>query len=157
MLLNHISQECLSLLEDYEIIFFPMTDPFQPLSRITDGVRISVQTLYIPEQSAPEAQTHVFAYRILIRNESEDFVQLMRRRWDIKEALGDQRVVEGEGVVGQQPVIAPGEDYVYVSGCVIRQAVGQMSGFYTMVRLKDQLSFPVAIPAFNLIVPYLNN
>ena len=134
-----------------------MTDPFKPVSCVTDGVRISVQTLYIPEQSSPETQTYVFAYRITIRNESDSYVQLMRRQWDIVEALGEKRVVQGEGVVGQQPVLAPNEDYSYVSGCVIRQPIGQMSGFYTMVRLKDQFAFPVVIPAFALVIPPLNN
>jgi ApaG protein len=134
-----------------------MTDPFQPVSCVTDGVRISVQILYIPEQSSPETQAYVFAYRITIRNESDCYVQLMRRRWYIVEALGEKRIVEGEGVVGQQPVLAPSEDYSYVSGCVMRQPIGQMSGFYTMVRLKDQFAFPVVIPAFALVIPPLNN
>ncbi len=134
-----------------------MTDPFQPASCVTDGVRISVQTMYIPEQSSPSTYMHVFAYRISIRNESDSYVQLMRRHWDIVEALGEKRVVEGEGVVGQQPVLAPDEDYSYVSGCVIRQPIGQMSGYYVMVRLKDRFSFPVLIPAFTLVIPPLNN
>jgi len=99
----------------------------------------------------------VFAYKIDIRNNSEYTVKLLRRHWHIHDANGVVREVEGEGVVGQQPVLEPGEAHQYVSGCNLKSGLGKMCGTYQMERLVDGRSFMVEIPEFTLVVPYRLN
>jgi len=134
-----------------------MSNPYQPSSLTTDGVQISVQTLYVPEQSNPDEFSYVYAYQITIRNEGDEFIQLLHRHWDIFELLGETRVVEGEGVAGLQPILAPGEEHTYVSGCVMNDEIGKMSGYYTFIRPRNGQTFVVPIPAFTLMVPFLGN
>ncbi len=99
----------------------------------------------------------MFAYRIVIQNMSDDAIRLMRRKWLIFDSNGTQREVEGEGVVGVQPIIEPGETYQYVSGCNLKTEIGSMKGHYQMLRLNDEVLFNVDIPEFELIVPYKLN
>lgn len=127
------------------------------LSLVTEGVRISVRTIYVPEQSSQKNNTYVFAYRITIVNETEHTVQLMRRHWKIKDSMGERREVKGEGVVGQQPVLLPGRSHSYVSGCVLKTPIGTMDGHYTMVRYEDESEFEVKIPEFTLVGSFLLN
>jgi ApaG protein len=126
-------------------------------SLTTEGIRISVQSLFLPEQSSANTHTFCFAYRIHISNESDYTIQLLRRHWDITDGTGQQRVVEGEGVIGQQPVLGPGEVHRYVSGSVIPTSIGKMEGYYIMMRKEDGEEFEVQIPAFLLIAPYMLN
>ena len=126
-------------------------------SAVTAGIRVSVRTLFVPDQSSVKTNTFVFAYRIAITNESNATVQLLRRHWDIRDALGEQRVVDGDGVVGKQPVLAPGETHTYISGCVFKTSVGLMEGFYTFVNAQTGREFDVRIPAFTLITPFSLN
>ena len=126
-------------------------------SAVTHGIRISVRSIFVPEQSSAKNFTYTFAYRIQIRNESYNTVQLIRRHWDIVDALGEKRVVDGDGVVGQQPVLMPGEEHTYLSGCVFRTPLGRMEGFYTMVDQADYNAFEVTIPPFLLAVPFIQN
>ena len=121
--------------------------------KITQGVKISVETFYQNDYSRPEVNEFNFAYRITIENLSENTVMLMRRHWHIFDSSGSWREVEGEGVVGQQPVIHPGQSHVYVSGCSLKSEIGTMHGYYTMIRLLDNKSMKVNIPAFQLIAP----
>ena len=130
---------------------------FSSPSLVTEGVRITVQTLFLPEQSAAATSTYCFAYRIQIRNESEETVQLLRRHWVIFDGQGQRRVVIGDGVVGKQPVLEPGQEHAYVSGSVFATMVGKMEGHYTMRRLATGEEFRVAIPPFVLEVPFLAN
>ncbi|MEM0996324.1 MAG: Co2+/Mg2+ efflux protein ApaG [Bacteroidota bacterium] len=123
----------------------------------TDGVLVSVRTTYVVEQSSPHLDNYVFAYKIQIVNESSATVQLLRRRWVITDALGDKRVVEGDGVIGQQPTLAPGESHEYISGCDFSTPIGQMEGHYTMQRLLDDSEFEVRIPRFSMVAPFLLN
>lgn len=118
----------------------------------TEGVRVDVLATYLPEQSDLKLDRYVFAYQITISNESEDSVQLLRRHWFITEAGGSVREVEGEGVVGEQPVIEPGQSHEYTSGAVLEMPEGSMRGSYLMQRT-DGSSFDARIPEFKLDMP----
>lgn len=122
---------------------------------ITSGIKISVETFYQPEHSSVNYSRYVFAYRITIENDGDYPVQLIKRHWDITDAYGQKRVVDGEGVVGEQPMIGPGESYQYVSGCDFNTELGRMKGFYTME--KQGGSFFAEIPQFDMVVPFKLN
>lgn len=124
---------------------------------ISEGVEISVETFYQQDYSNPLQSEYTFAYRIAIENHNSFPVKLHRRHWHIFDSNGTYREVEGEGVVGIQPVIAPGEKYHYVSGCNLRTEMGKMSGTYQMENLNSKQLFSVNIPAFEMIVPLKNN
>ncbi|GAB3200616.1 ApaG protein [Pontibacter aydingkolensis] len=126
-------------------------------TKTTEGVKVTVTTNYLPDYSSPVQQHYVFAYKISIENNSEFTVKLLRRHWYIHDATGIVREVEGEGVVGQQPTLEPGESHEYVSGCNLKTGMGKMRGTYLMERLVDGKKFDVTIPEFNLIVPYKLN
>jgi ApaG protein len=127
------------------------------VTAITQGVKISVDTVYQEEYSNPEKEHFMFAYQITVENLSDYAIKLMRRQWFIFDSNGTQREVEGEGVVGLQPVIESGESYSYVSGCNLVTDIGAMSGTYLMHRMVDETEFSVDIPEFQLIVPYRLN
>jgi len=124
---------------------------------ITDGVKVSVETIYQPEYSNPANDHFMFAYKVTIENMSNYAVRLLGRHWYIFDSNGAKREVEGEGVVGQQPVIEPGMAHEYVSGCNLKTDMGSMKGEYTMARLMDNGLFNVQIPEFYLIAPYRLN
>ena len=123
----------------------------------TKGIRISVETEYQPEYSSPTQFHYVFTYRIAIENLSEQTIQLLHRHWYIHDANRPVKEVEGEGVVGQQPVLEPGETHTYVSGCNLKSGMGKMYGTYTMERIIDGMKFEVNIPEFTMVVPYKLN
>lgn len=127
------------------------------VTAITLGVKISVETTYQDDHSDPGNNHFMFAYRITIENLTDYTVQLKRRQWFIFDSNGMQREVEGEGVVGEQPVIEPGNSHSYVSACNLNTDMGSMSGNYLMKRLADDKDFTVDIPEFELIVPYRLN
>lgn len=127
------------------------------VNKITDGVKISVETIYQPEYSNPANEHFMFAYRVNIENLTENSVQLLNRHWNIFDSNGTKREVEGEGVVGQQPVIEPGDTHEYVSGCNLKTDMGSMKGSYEMERVVDGVKFRVNIPEFYLIAPYKLN
>ncbi|MGY4383355.1 ApaG protein [Pedobacter sp. UYP24] len=127
------------------------------VTAITQGVKISVETSYQEDQSNPANDYFMFAYRITIENLTDYAIQLKRRQWFIFDSSGAQREVEGEGVVGLQPILNPGETHSYVSGCQLSTEMGTMSGNYLMQRLADNDTFTVNIPEFELIVPYRLN
>ncbi len=126
-------------------------------TKTTEGVKVTVTANYLPDYSSPVQQHYVFAYKIHIENKSEFTVKLLRRHWFIHDTTGVVREVEGEGVVGQQPVLEPGESHEYVSGCNLKTGIGKMRGTYLMERLVDSKQFRVTIPEFVLIVPYKLN
>jgi ApaG protein len=99
----------------------------------------------------------MFAYKINIENLTDYAVQLLRRHWYILDSNGMKREVEGEGVIGQQPVIDPGHTHEYVSGCNLKTDMGRMSGTYQMIRLLDNAVFEVQIPEFYLVAPFKLN
>ena len=119
---------------------------------ITRNIRIHVRSEYIPERSAPPRHQWFFAYRIRIANEGAETIQLLARHWVITNASGHVEEVNGEGVVGEQPVIEPGEAFEYTSGCPLTTPFGSMHGEYQMVNRNGE-QFDVAIPAFVLRVP----
>jgi len=127
------------------------------VTEITEGIKVSVETEYQPEYSSPSQYHYVFTYRITIENESENTIQLLRRHWFIHDANTIIREVEGEGVVGQQPVLEPGQDHKYVSGCNLKSGIGKMKGTYLMERIVDGKRFKVTIPEFTMVVPFKYN
>lgn len=127
------------------------------VEKITKGVKISVETYYQPEYSRPLNNEFMFAYRIKIQNNSDHTIKLVSRHWHIIDATGVKREVEGEGVVGKQPTIEPGEFHQYVSGCHLRTEMGKMFGTYTMERQLDGRYFEVNIPEFQLVAPFKSN
>lgn len=123
----------------------------------TNGIRVSVETQYLPAHSAPREGKFIFGYHISIENGSPHTVQLLRRHWVIMDANGGLREVEGEGVVGQQPVLAPGETHEYTSFCNLDTDIGKMSGTYLMTRQPEGAFFEVAIPEFRMVAPFKLN
>lgn len=122
-------------------------------TEITAGVRVSVETFYQANHSNPGQSHYVFAYRITIKNHGEHSIRLLRRHWHIIDSDSTRREVEGEGVVGEQPLIVPGEVYRYVSGCNLNTELGKMFGTYLMERQSDKKLFFVRIPEFRMVVP----
>lgn len=127
------------------------------VSKISDGVQVSVETFYQPDYSNPVAGEYMFAYRISIENLNSFSVKLLRRHWFIFDGNGESREVEGEGVVGVQPTLHAGEKYQYVSGCNLRTEMGKMHGSYRMQNLDTQDMFDVNIPSFEMVVPFKLN
>ena len=123
-------------------------------TQITEGIKVSVETEYQPEYSSPKQFHYVFTYKIKIENNSEYTVQLLRRKWYIFDSDGVKKEVEGDGVVGQQPVIEPGESHQYVSGSNLKTGIGKMKGYYLIERMIDGKKIEVSIPEFSLIVPF---
>lgn len=115
-------------------------------------IRVSARTAYLREQSEPERDRYVFAYTITIENAGTATAQLISRHWIITDALGKVQEVRGEGVVGEQPVLAPGTRFEYTSGAVLETPVGTMQGSYQMLA-DDGSGFDAAIPTFRLAVP----
>ena len=125
------------------------------VTAVTEGIRVSVRAFYLPEQSEPDQGRYAWAYRVTIANESERAVQLLRRTWLITDAKGRSQRVHGEGVVGEQPVLRPGERFDYTSGTPLGTPSGFMRGTYHMVATATGEPFDIAIPAFSLDSPYL--
>jgi ApaG protein len=123
---------------------------------VTNGIRVSVQAVYVPEQSAPKAKRYVFAYTVKIANESSLIAQLRSRHWIITDGEGKVEEVRGPGVVGKQPTLRPGENFEYTSGCVLQTPRGEMKGTYQMHR-PDGSTFDAAIAPFPLALPYSLN
>ncbi len=126
-------------------------------SKISGGVKISVESFYQPEFSNPVNSEFMFAYRITIENNNNFPVKLLSRHWHIFDSNGSMKEVEGEGVVGIQPQIAPAEQYQYMSGCNLKSEIGRMHGTYLMENLHTHKNFRVAIPAFEMQVPFKMN
>jgi ApaG protein len=120
---------------------------------ITKGIEVSVKAEYLRDQSNPLHQSYVFMYTITIANKSENRVQLLRRKWDIFDSVSEYREVEGEGVVGETPIIEPSHSYTYSSGCNLASEMGKMWGTYLMMDLVKNQTFIIDIPEFQLITP----
>ena len=127
-----------------------------PNAATTDGVTVRVSVSYLPEQSEPERGRWFWAYHIRLENEGDETVQLLTRHGVITDGRGARHSVEGEGVVGEQPVIEPGASFDYVSGCPLATPSGAMQGSYQMVR-EDGAVFAVEIPRFSLFAPAVLN
>ncbi len=123
-------------------------------SKITRNVRITVRSFYLEDQSQPEENHYVWAYRVKIENRGREPVQLLRRTWQITDARGRTQHVNGAGVVGEQPLLEPGESFEYTSGTPLETPSGFMVGAYHMVVPSSGENFDVAIPAFSLDSPH---
>ncbi len=121
-----------------------------------EWIRIEVETAFLADRSDPDDDRYVFAYHIRIDNTGPERVQLLRRHWIITDANGDVEVVRGDGVVGRQPRIGPGERHAYSSFCLLTTPFGVMQGRYTMAAA-DGREFEVEVPLFRLAVPGLLN
>jgi ApaG protein len=122
----------------------------------TRGVRVAVESRYLPEQSAPERKAWLFAYQVTIANEGEHTVQLLTRHWVITDADGKVEEVRGPGVVGHQPILRPGESFSYTSGCPLRTEYGTMHGSYQLLS-DDGEAFDAVIAPFGLSLPFAVN
>ena len=123
----------------------------QQNNKMNQKVEISTQTQFVPQQSDSKNKRYVFAYTVTITNKSDRTCQLMSRHWVIQDANQKIEEVYGEGVIGEQPVIKPGESYQYTSGAVLETEMGTMEGRYFM--LSSDNEFEVPIPRFVLSVP----
>ncbi|WP_447881554.1 Co2+/Mg2+ efflux protein ApaG [Serratia fonticola] len=117
-------------------------------------VCVQVQSVYVESQSIPEEERYVFAYTVTIRNLGRFDVQLLSRYWLITNSNGRQTEVQGEGVIGEQPIIQPGSEFQYTSGAILETPLGTMEGHYEMVDQQGQ-PFRTAIPVFRLAIPTL--
>ena len=122
-------------------------------TQVTHGIKITVETMFRSDHSVAEQRHYLFSYTIVIENNSEYTVQLISRHWDIFDSSSDHSEVDGEGVVGEQPVLESGETFEYESACSLTTDVGSMRGTYLMERKIDGARFYVTIPEFELVVP----
>jgi ApaG protein len=127
-----------------------------PSVAITHGIRVSVESQYVADQSSPRARRYVFAYTVRIQNEGNEPARLRSRHWIITDGDGRVEEVRGPGVVGQQPFLRPGEHFEYTSGCVLQTPRGQMHGTYQMVREGGE-TFDANIAPFDLMLPHSLN
>jgi ApaG protein len=123
---------------------------------VTEGIRVAVRSAYVPERSSPADDRYLFAYRIRIANEGEVAARLVSREWLITDALGHREVVRGEGVVGEQPLIEPGDAFEYQSFCPLPTPTGSMRGTYHMIAA-DGRRFEARIAPFALTAPHAVN
>ena len=121
--------------------------------KITRDISVSVRSFYLEEQSSPDEDHFVWAYKVKIQNRGQDTVQLLNRHWKITDKLGRLQEVRGSGVVGEQPVIKPGESFEYTSGCPLETPSGIMAGTYQMSTAAGE-RFEIEIPAFSLDSPH---
>ena len=119
---------------------------------VTEGVRVSVESVYLSDHSSPDDNRYAFAYVVTIENEGTTRVQLRRRHWIITDGNGKVEEVEGPGVVGEQPILEPGDSHRYTSGAVLQTPVGTMEGTYEMHEVGGRV-FRAEIPRFALQMP----
>jgi len=129
------------------------SSPGSSSEAVTNSVRVEVESRYAADRSQPFQSQWFFHYTVRISNEGEETVQLLSRHWIITDGTGRVEEVEGPGVVGEQPVLAPGESFEYTSGCPLKTATGTMRGTYQMVT-EDGTHFDVEIAPFTLAEPY---
>ena len=123
------------------------------VSKISEGVNVSVETFYQAEYSNPSNSEFMFAYRVTIENTNPFPVKLLSRHWIIFDSNGATREVEGEGVIGIQPVINPTEKYQYISGCNLNTDIGKMKGSYLFENILNKRTFSAIIPSFEMYTP----
>ena len=122
----------------------------------TEGIWVQVEATYLPERSSPPEKRYLFAYRIRILNRGDQQAQLLQRYWLITDADGEHEEVEGPGVVGNQPTLAPGEAFEYTSYCPLPTEVGTMEGHFRMQRDSGE-TFLAEVPRFTLALPHAVN
>lgn len=127
------------------------------VQQVTSGIKISVVTSYEGSFYKNYKIQYAFGYEVTIENQSKDSVQLNARHWIISDALNNEEIVSGEGVIGKKPVIKPGESYTYNSGCLLTSPFGAMQGHYSMVNFTTTKNFEVTIPSFKLSATFAIN
>lgn len=127
------------------------------VTAITEGISVSVEVTYQTEFSNPNQHHFVFTYKVTIENRSSSTFQLMRRKWEIFDAAESPKTVEGNGVVGQQPILEPGDSHSYVSGCNLKSGLGKMKGVYYMEKISDGRNIEVVVPEFQMIASIFHN
>jgi ApaG protein len=127
-------------------------DAFFDESETTDGITVRVVTNFLEDQSVPAQARWFWSYHIRIENHRDDPVQLLSRHWKITDGRGGISHVDGDGVVGEQPLLNPGNSHDYVSGCPLPTPSGMMEGHYRFIRV-DGSTFLVEIPRFRLVAP----
>src|SRR5690606_289576 len=127
------------------------------VQQVTQWIKISVNTEFDGTFYKNRKMQYAFAYTVTIENQSKDTVQLTSRCWKIKDSLNTPEVVEGEGVIGQKPILQPGEKHSYTSGCLLFSPFGSMKGSYGMVNFTTTRKFQVSIPLFHLSAPFSLN
>ena len=125
-------------------------------SKTTNKINITVKPSYLEDQSEPDEQHYVWAYQVTINNLGQETVQLKNRYWKIIDSNGTNQEVRGSGVVGEQPILQPGEKFVYTSGTPLSTPSGFMEGYYEM-ETKDGNKFDATIPLFSLDSPFIQN
>ena len=123
---------------------------------LTNGIMVTVKSAYMPERSAPTLRRFAFAYTVTIANQGGESARLLRRHWLITDSEGEIQEVEGDGVVGEQPMLGPGEAFEYTSWCVIATPTGSMQGTYEMQANGGDL-FDAEIAPFRLGMPHSLN
>jgi ApaG protein len=126
-------------------------------TQITSGIKISVQTSFEGIYIKNTQYQYAFSYQITIENQTNQTVQLLSRYWQISDSLNPTEIIEGEGVIGQKPIIAPNQKHTYQSGCILLSSIGAMQGHYNMVNFNTNQSFKVQIPVFKLNAPFILN
>lgn len=127
-------------------------EKFFPYATTTDDITVRVAVSYLPDRSHAGQSRWFWSYHIRIENHGERTVQLLTRHWVITDGRGGVQLVDGEGVVGEQPVLSPGQSHDYVSGCPLNTPSGRMEGSYRMLR-DDDVMLHIEIPRFPLIAP----
>lgn len=127
------------------------------LQKVTNGIQVNVQVQLETNHTQVERNYYLFSYRITIQNLSNKRVQLLRRNWYVTDFVAYEKMIEGDGVIGQQPIIEPTNSYTYTSYCELNSGVGSMEGYYTFLDFTDLTTFKVDIPKFELVAPWVLN
>ena len=127
------------------------------IQQVTKGIKISIHSIFNGKIFHKSQVLFHFSYEITIENQCNKTVQLLSRHWDIYDTLNELEIVEGEGVVGEKPILKPGETYTYSSNCFLKSSIGSMKGFYKMVNFSSNETFKVEIPTFQLVAPSIFN
>lgn len=127
------------------------------VQQVTNGIKISVTTSFEGTSYRNYTLYCGFSYQVTIENQSNDTVQLLERQWKIFDSLNNTEIIEGSGVIGQKPVLKPGQIHTYKSNCFLTSPIGAMKGYYKMINFSTSKLFKVYIPAFQLMVPSISN
>lgn len=127
------------------------------VQQVTKGIKISISTRFEGTHFENKTMYFVFSYTIQIENQSNDTVQLLSRHWDIFDSLNSKEMVDGDGVVGQKPILSPKQTHTYTSNCFLTSPIGAMSGYYNMINFANTRKFKVQIPTFQLMASAILN
>jgi ApaG protein len=134
-----------------------MTQESKAYTETTEGIRISVSPSYEASESNPAIGKFIYSYQVTIENLSNDTVKLLSRHWHIVDSIQVRREVNGEGVIGQQPELQPGDTFQYMSWCPLHSPIGKMYGTYTFINLNEKKTFEATIPEFLLVSDFKLN